>query len=446
MSLQELKSTLALSLVFVFRMFGLFMVLPVLVLYSEDLQGATPALAGLAIGAYGFSQALLQIPYGWLSDRFGRKPLIVFGMLIFMLGGLVAAQADTIYEIIAGRILQGAGAVSGVVTALLADLTREQYRTRAMAVFGMSIGLSFCIAMLIGPLFASWWGLSGLFLSNAAMAGMGIVLLLLIVPTPVVTRKDLNTRVDQLEIVSVMKNKELLRLMAGIFVLHFVLMALFVFIPQTLEEALGYAREDHGWIYLAALGISFVMIIPVIIYSESKRRLKQCFVASISVLLAAMMAMYQTSGLLVGIFLFFAAFNFLEATLPSLVSKLSSAGTRGTSMGVYSTCQFLGAGLGGVLGGVSMQYWGAAGVVLICVIPTALWWLLSVTMKQPPYVSSVVMALDESVSLDARAIGRELAIIPGVEEVTVLDSEKTAYLKVDRKVVDMTALRQYGEC
>ncbi|WP_252177299.1 MFS transporter [Endozoicomonas sp. 4G] len=446
MSPQELKSTVSLSLVFVFRMFGLFMVLPVLVLYSEDLQGATPALAGFAIGAYGLTQAALQIPFGWMSDRFGRKPVIIVGMMIFMLGSLVAAQADSMYGVIFGRILQGAGAVAGAITALLADLTREQYRTRAMAVFGISIGFSFCIAMLLGPLFASWWGLEGLFGSNAVMAGLGILILLFMVPTPVVTRTDLNTKVRIKDVGNVISNPQMLRLMAGIFTLHFTLMALFVFLPQMLEDTLGMAREKHGWVYIVALSVSFVMIVPVIIFSEAKRRLKQCFVGAVTVLLAAIAGMWRVDSVLLGIFLFFAAFNFLEATLPSLVSKLSSAGTRGTSMGVYSTSQFLGAALGGSLGGLAFQYWGATGVMMVCAIPTALWWLLSVTMKQPPYVSSMVMALDSSMSLDARAIGRELAIIPGVEEVTVLDSERTAYLKVDRKIVDMTALRQYGEC
>ena len=446
MSPQELKSTVSLSLVFVFRMFGLFMVLPVLVLYSKDLEGFTPALAGLAIGAYGFSQAVLQIPFGWMSDRFGRKPVIVAGMLIFMIGSLVAAYADTMHGVIFGRVLQGCGAVAGAVTALLADLTREQHRTKAMAVFGMSIGFSFSIAMLLGPLFADWWGLTGLFTSNAIMAGLGILLLLALVPTPVVTRTDLNVKFSKTDLVKVVKNPEMLRLMAGIFTLHFVLMALFVFLPQVLENSLDIPRANHGWIYMGALAVSFVMIIPVIIFSESKRKLKQCFVAAITLMLAAIAAMSNLNGVLVGIFLFFAAFNFLEATLPSLVSKLSPSGTRGTSMGIYSTSQFLGAALGGSIGGYAMQTWGMSGVMAVCVIPTALWWLLSVTMKQPPYVSSMVMALDSSVSLDARTIGKELAIIPGVEEVTVLDSEKTAYLKVDKKIVDMTVLRQYGEC
>ena len=450
MSPQELKATLSLSLVFAFRMFGLFMVLPVLVLYSDDLQGATPALAGLAIGAYGFSQALLQIPFGWLSDRIGRKPVILMGLLTFLLGSLVSAHAETIYEVIFGRVLQGCGAIAGAVTALLADLTRDQHRTKAMAIFGMSIGLSFCVAMIIGPLFASWWGLSGIFTSNAVMVVAAMFIVLLLVPSPVISRKDLNTSVCQTELSTMFRNPELMRLMAGIFVLHFIVMGLFVFFPKLLEDTVGLARESHGWVYLVSLSTSFAVMIPFIILSEKYRRLKQCFSGAVALLLVAMMIMLggegSTSSLILGVFLFFVAFNFLEATLPSLVSKLSPAGSRGSAMGLYSSCQFLGAGLGGALGGLAFEHWGVSGVIVICAIPTALWWLLSVTMKQPPYVSSMVMALDPSVSLDAHSMGRELAVIPGVEEVTVLDSERTAYLKVDRRSLDLSALRQYGEC
>ena len=450
MSGQELKASFSLSLVFMFRMFGLFMVLPVMALYADQLNGATPLLVGLAIGAYGFSQAVLQIPFGWLSDRIGRKKVITGGLLLFAAGSLLAASANSIQGVIAGRILQGCGAIAGAVTALLADLTREQYRTRAMAIFGMGIGLAFCLAMIIGPVVAAHWGLSGLFLSNALLAVIGIFLMLLVVPSATIQRQDLNSSVCKNIARQVVRNPELLRLMFGIFVLHFVVMGLFVFLPRQLEMTLGIPRASHGWVYLLGLVGSFAVIIPVIIFSEKRQRLKQCFVIAVTLLLLSMVLMGQVHhnhGLLIsGILVFFAGFNFLEASLPSLVSKLSPAGTRGTTMGLYSTCQFSGAALGGVLSGLGAQYWGMSGVLVVCGIPTAIWWLLSVTMKHPPYVSSMVMALNPASDQDAGATSRALAVIPGVEEVTVLGRERTAYLKVDRKILDISALRQYGEC
>ena len=450
MSGQEFKATFSLSLVFMFRMFGLFMVLPVMALYADQLSGATPLLIGLAIGAYGFSQALLQIPFGWLSDRVGRKKVIIGGLLLFVAGSLVAAYADSIQGVILGRVLQGCGAIAGAVTALLADLTREQYRTRSMAIFGMGIGLSFCLAMLIGPGVAAKWGLSGLFLSNAWLAAIGIVLVLLVVPSAVSQRQDLNSSVCKKSVRQILQNTELLRLMFGIFVLHFIVMGLFVFLPQELESTLSIPRASHGWVYLLGLVGSFAIIIPIIIFSEKRQRLKQCFVSAIALLLLSMILMGQVQshhGLLIfGILVFFAGFNFLEASLPSLVSKLSPAGTRGTTMGLYSTCQFAGAAIGGALSGLGYQNWGLTGVLVVCGIPTALWLLLSVTMKHPPYVSSLVMALDPGNDQDAGTMSKALAIIPGVEEVTVLGRERTAYLKVNRKTLDISALRQYGEC
>ena len=450
MSGQELKASLSLSLVFMFRMFGLFMVLPVMTLYADQLEGSTPLLVGLAIGAYGFSQALLQIPFGWLSDRIGRKKIIVTGLMLFIAGSLVAAYAESIQGVILGRILQGCGAIAGAVTALLADLTREQYRTRSMAMFGMGIGLSFCLAMMLGPVIASVWGLSGLFFSNVWLALAGILIVLLVVPSAVTQRQDLNSSVSQESVREILHNGELLRLMFGIFVLHFIVMGLFVFLPRELENTMNIPRESHGWVYLVGLLGSFLVIVPFIIYSEKHRRLKQCFVSAVTLLLVSMVCMAQAESyrwwLVAGLLIFFAGFNFLEASLPSLASKLSPAGTRGTTMGLYSTCQFAGAALGGVLSGLGYEYWGLNGVLVVCAIPTALWWLLSVTMKHPPYVSSMVMALNPASGQDAGTMSRALAVIPGVEEVTVLGRERTAYLKVNRRTLDMSALRQYGEC
>ena len=448
MSLSELKAAAALALIFVFRMLGLFMVLPVLALFVDDLAGASPATIGLAIGAYGFSQAILQIPFGWLSDRYGRKPVIFAGLLIFLAGSLLAARADSIWLIIFGRILQGAGAIAGAVMALLADLTRDQHRTKAMAMIGMGIGAAFCLAMVLGPVVSQWWGLQGLFLSNAVMAVAAMLVLWLLVPTPAVSRKDLNCTVNKENLHQVFRDSQLFRHILGIFCLHFVLMALFVFIPSRLETVAGIAAPDHGILYLAVMGGAFFSIVPLIIYSEKKHQLKSCYSLAVITLLLAFAAMNkgqtQAHWLIAGLFLFFLGFNFLEAALPSLVSKLSSAGSRGTSMGVYSTSQFLGAALGGSLGGLAMQHWSVGGVLILCIIPTALWCWLSVTMRSPPYVSSMVMALNTSQE-GLGVVSDQLAVIPGVREVTVLASEGTAYLKVDKHRLDWSALKRFGE-
>ena len=447
MSFVELKAVLSLTLVFIFRMLGLFMVLPVLALFAEDLQGASPALIGLAIGAYGFSQALLQIPFGWLSDRWGRKPVILLGLLLFLIGSLVAAHASDMTGIITGRVLQGCGAISGAVTALVADLTRDQHRTKAMAMIGMGIGLAFGLAMVIGPMVSSVWGLSGLFTSNALMAVAAMLVVLFIVPTPVVRRRDLNSSVDRTGFAKVFADRQLIRHVAGIFTLHFVLMALFVFIPDLLSN--DYERSVHGPIYLMMFGGSFVLMVPMIIVSEKQRRIKQLYSLSIAFLLLAFYLLYQgqisAHYLLAGLFVFFFGFNFLEATLPSLVSKIAPAGTRGTVMGVYSTSQFLGAALGGSLGGAALEAGGLVGTLLLCAIPTALWWWLSVTMKQPPYVSTMVVALN-STTEDINTVSERLACIAGVQEVTVLPAEKTAYLKVDKQLLDVSTLREFGHC
>ncbi|WP_299728626.1 MFS transporter [uncultured Endozoicomonas sp.] len=447
MSFVELKAAISLTLVFVFRMLGLFMVLPVLALFTEDLQGASPATVGLAIGAYGFSQALLQIPFGWMSDRWGRKPVILMGLFIFLVGSLVAAEATSMTDIIIGRILQGCGAISGAVTALMADLTREQNRTKAMAMIGMGIGVAFGIAMVVGPMVSNAWGLSGLFISNGMMSVVAMLIVLFVVPTPVVKRRDLNSSVDCSGLRQVFTDRQLLRHVSGIFTLHFVLMALFVFIPGLLSH--DYAQSTHGSIYLAVIGGSFVLMVPMIIFSEKQRRIKQCYSLSIVMLFMAFALISQgelnSIWLLVGLFLFFFGFNFLEATLPSLVSKISPAGTRGTVMGVYSTSQFLGAALGGSVGGLSLEAGGLIGALVVCTIPTALWWWLSVTMKQPPYVSTMVVALHSELD-EMSTVSERLACIAGVQEVTVLPAEKTAYLKVDKQLLDLSSLREFGHC
>ncbi|WP_156502605.1 MFS transporter, partial [Oleiphilus sp. HI0067] len=277
----ERKSVLSLAMLYATRMLGLFMVLPVFVLYGNDLHGATPALIGLAIGAYGLSQALLQIPFGALSDRYGRKPLLYIGLVIFCLGSVVAALSESIYGVIIGRFIQGAGAIAAVIMALLSDLTSVESRTKSMAFVGMSIGVSFTIALILGPLVAKLGGLQAIFWLTAALAAFALIWTKVSIPTPAVRTRHRDTRVFSDQILDVLKDKELLRLDFGILVLHLVLTAMFIAIPVSLVDSVGLSSEQHWWLYLLVLVGSFIAMIPLIIVGETKQKMKPIFCVAI---------------------------------------------------------------------------------------------------------------------------------------------------------------------
>lgn len=443
MSGGETRAASGLSLVFAFRMLGMFMVLPVLATYGMDLAGATPALIGLAIGAYGLTQAVLQIPFGVISDRIGRRPVIYIGLLIFAAGSLLAANADSIWGVIAGRVLQGAGAISAAVMALLSDLTREQHRTKAMAMIGMSIGLSFAVAMVVGPLITRAFGLSGLFLATAGMALVGIALVAWWVPASTGPLQHRESGVAKDALWATLRHPDLLRLDVGIFVLHAVLMSSFVALPLALVERAGLAKEQHWWVYLTALLVGFFAMIPFIIYAEKKRQMKRVLAGAVAVLLGCEVFFWLTDGtlheLVIGTVVFFTAFNLLEASLPSLISKVSPAGGKGTAMGVYSTAQFLGAALGGILGGWLFQHGGLNTVFLGCAVLCGLWLIIAVTMREPPYVTSLRLPLSPAAVRDAGLVERLLAVT-GVTDAVVVADEAAIYIKLDSQQLDRPAL------
>ncbi|THG78181.1 MFS transporter [Pseudomonas sp. A-1] len=445
MSPTEQRAAAGLASVFAFRMLGMFMVLPVLATYGQDLAGATPLLIGLAIGAYGLTQAVLQIPFGILSDRIGRLPVIYVGLLIFAAGAALAASADSIWGVIAGRVLQGAGAISAAVMALLSDLTREQHRTKAMAMIGMSIGLSFAAAMVIGPLLTRAFGLAGLFWVTAGMALFGILIIAVLVPRPQSALQHRESGVARQALWPTLRDGQLLRLDFGIAALHAILMASFVALPLALVEQGGLPKEEHWWVYLVGLLVGFFAMIPFIIYGEKRRQMRRVLVGAVGVLLLCELFFWQLGNslvaLVIGTLVFFTAFNLLEASLPSLISKMAPAGGKGTAMGVYSTSQFLGAALGGLLGGWLFQQGGVAAVFLGCALLAALWLGFAATMREPPYVTSLRLSLSPEALREAGLVER-LKAVPGVADAVVVAEEAALYVKLDAQQVDRTSIER----
>lgn len=439
MSAGERRTAFSLAAIFSFRMLGLFMILPVMALHAQHLGEADPLLIGLAIGIYGLTQALLAIPYGMLSDRLGRKPVIAFGLLVFAAGSVIAATAETMNGIILGRALQGSGAIAAAVMALAADLTREEYRTRAMAIIGMTIGLSFALSLALGPLLNQWVGVPGIFWLTAVLALAGIAILYLFVPdAPRRPHRDTGAVVGCFG--EVLRDRQLLRLDAGVFVLHCVLTATFVVLPFALRDHAGLDAARHGYFYLPVLLVSLVAMFPLVVLAEKRRRLKEVLLACVALIALAELSLLGWHGSLTAIaaalLLFFVAFNVLEALLPSLLAKFAPADKKGTAMGVFSTAQFLGAFSGGLLGGLLYDFQGMAGVFGGALILASLWFLWARTMTHPPYLSSYMIYVGESDAGRNAERTRALLALPGVAEAVIVADEGVAYLKVDNKVVE----------
>ena len=375
MTALERRVVAALALLYSFRMLGLFMVLPLLALYAADMPGAAPLAIGLALGAHGATQALLQIPLGWLSDRIGRKPVILAGLALFAAGSVVAALADHVAVIVLGRALQGAGAISSSVMALAADATSSEQRSRAMAVIGISIGLSFALAMVLGPLLAASGGLGAVFWCTAALALVGMAIVMFAIPRTAVQHHD-GVGASRAMLGPVLRDGALQRLYGSVFLLPLLMTAAFLVIPAALEDRLGLARDHHWRAYLPVLGASLVVMYPFMHLGERRQQLGLALRGAILVLVAALGLLIIASHslvLYVALALFFGAVNYLEATLPSLVSKSVASRGRGTALGVFATCQFLGAFMGGALGGWILGLGGAPALLGLVLFLGALW-------------------------------------------------------------------------
>jgi len=448
MNTTERRASFSLAGIFALRMLGLFMILPVISIYGSEYQGFSPITVGLAIGIYGLTQALFQIPFGLLSDRFGRKKILIIGLAIFAFGSAVSALSGTMTGVILGRALQGFGAISAVILALTADLTREEQRTKAMAIIGVSIGLAFALAMVLGPAITSVAGMPGLFWATGALALGGIAVLLWYVPTPVITQFHRDTDPVFTQFSRILKDRQLLRLDLGILILHLIMTATFVALPQVLRELGNFQASEHTRVYLLALPISVILMSPCIMYADRRNRVKHVYLAAIVLLALAQISMsvfHQALwNVVLALIAYFTAFNILEASLPSLISRLAPAELKGTALGAYATAQNLGAFLGGVGGGWLMQHFGSYGVFTSCAVAAALWLLIATGMRNPKAVSTQLLKVGDLTEHEAATLGATLLGIPGVDEAVVVAEDGIAYLKVDRKSLDREALMAYG--
>ena len=370
---------MGLASLYCLRMLGLFMVLPLFAVYAQELAGATPASIGLALGAYGLTQAALQVPLGWLSDQIGRKPVIVGGLSLLVIGSMVAAAADTLTGLAVGRLLQGSGAIASATMALAADYTRVEQRTKASAIIGASIGVSFALALVLGPVLAAWGGLPRVFEVTAVMGGLGLMVVLFWLPATPQLSDGGNAHIDDRErLGEALWGRGLGILYGSIFCLHLLLMAAFTAIPSVMTQQVGLAAEQHAWMYLATL----CGAIPGVAILVRRRRevddprplLALTVVLTVLGLIVALGAVSLTL-LGVGLVLFFAGFTALETILPALVSMFAPLSLRGTAMGIFSSAQFLGVFTGGVLGGSALQLGGTLGLVAVLLGLTAIWLL-----------------------------------------------------------------------
>lgn len=442
----ERRAAISLALIYATRMLGLFMILPVFAIYAEQLVDVTPLLVGLAIGIYGLTQAMFQIPFGTWSDRIGRKPVIIIGLLIFVLGSVVAATADSIYWVIIGRALQGMGAIASAIMALASDLTREEHRTKVMAIIGASIGASFMVALVLGPILQSWVGVPGIFWITAILALAGIAVVSMLIPTPVQASQQAAV-VNRTTLGSVLSDSQLLRLDAGVFILHMALTAIFVVVPLMLRDQYQIVPAQHWKVYLTVMVASLVLLVPTIIISEKLKKTKLAFSFAIFICAVGLLVMAWFSQsfnvFFVSMVMFFWGFNFLEASMPSLVSKLSNPLNKGMSMGVFSSSQFLGAFTGGVTAGFLLQNFDQNAVFLFAFIMFLIWFLVAFSMQAPKDFMSYTAHLGELEASQREQVANALLAFPGVTEATVIADEGIAYLRVNKGTFEEDKVKQY---
>jgi MFS family permease len=432
------KTVLPIAVLFSFRMLGLFMLIPIFTPYARQLHAATPALIGIALGSYGLSQGLLQIPFGLFSDRWGRKKMISFGLILFACGSFIGAWSTSIYGMIFARTLQGMGAIGSVLIALLADLTPDNERTKAMAVIGISIGLSFSLAMVISPSIAYHFGLQGIFYLTAGLAFAGLILLHTVIPSPLKEPLQPKTKLNLHLFKKAIASRHLQRLNFGIFCQHFILVATFYCVPMLLEHYTNDGVLTEQWhFYLPLMLASFVLMLPFLIVGEKKKKMKPVFLISILLtglcqLILAFSAAHWISFCAL-LFFYFLAFNILEASLPSFVSRQAPNESKGTTMGIYSSCQFLGIFAGGAVSGLIYQYGSYQAIFLCNAVLSVLWLILSCYLQ--PYAYQVSLSLPyEGQESHLPHVLKALRALPGVDEAIAAPKECLFYLRINKAI------------
>ena len=446
MSSNERRAVAALSGIFSLRMLGLFMFLPVFSVHAHEYPGHTPLLIGVAIGIYGLTQGMFQVPFGILSDRFGRRPVIAAGLVVFALGSVVAALADDIWGIVAGRALQGMGAVAAAVMALASDLTVESHRTRVMAVIGASIGAAFLLALVLGPVVTAAAGVSGLFWVTAALAALAIALLYLGVPAPPRLTNSAGATLAGLS--TALRDGQMLRLNAGIFILHAVMVATFVALPIAIRDRAGIDVADHWKVYVGVLLASVVFTVPLIVIADRANRSRSVMVLGIVLLGAALAGLAGASAgsavLIACMVVYFTGFNTLEASLPAMVSRVAPMRARGAALGVYSTLQYLGAFAGGVIGGWLLGAGGERAALAASAGLCIGWILIAIGLREPRRLSVEQLRIGAVDSGSADALTVQLLAVPGVIEAVVVAEERIAWLRVDRRLLDRSSLHAFS--
>ena len=434
----ELRSTISLASIYGLRMLGMFLILPIFSVYAETLKGGSNhTLIGLALGAYGLTQVLLQLPFGIASDKYGRKKVIYIGLILFIIGSVVAALATDIYMVIIGRAIQGAGAVSAVVTALVADLTREEHRTKAMAMIGGTIGITFALSLVAGPLLNQWIGVSGIFWMTAVLSVLAILVIKNYVPDPVISQFHSDAQAAPEKMKSVLRDRQLLRLNFGTFSLHAAQMAMFIVVPFALTETSGMNVNSHWQVYLPVLIASFVLMLPPIIIGEKRAKLKTVFIGAVALMLVAQIlfasTIHQFWGVVISLLVYFTAFNILEASLPSLISKMAPAASKGTAMGVHSTAQSFGIFLGAVVGGYLSHRFGYSAVFIFCAVLMCIWLVLTFGMITPPAVRTKMYHLNDLSAQQASTLAQKISQMAGVYEAVAIAQEQLLIVKVNNQ-------------